>query len=104
MGATSSEILHLLKVKLTLQNDQRWPLLLSWFSKFSGGGPPHPPSRPGNVINFNLTLRNASIRSKVRFSTQGLHKQGEITIDLLCDGYIFVALGFPETEMYHHLS
>ena len=54
MGATSSEILHLLKVKLPLQNDQRWPLLLSWFSKFSGGGPPHPSPRPGNVINFSI--------------------------------------------------
>ena len=75
MGATASEILHLLKVKLPLQNDHRWPLLLSWFSKFSGGGPPHPPSRLGNVINFfNPTLHNASIRLKVRFSTQGLTK------------------------------
>ena len=43
MGAISSEIVHLLKVKLSLQNDQRWFLLLSWFSKFSGGGPPVPP-------------------------------------------------------------
>ena len=32
----SSEILHVLKVKLPLQNDQRWLSLLSWFSKFSG--------------------------------------------------------------------
>ena len=34
MGAISSEIVHLLlKVKLSLQNDQRWLLLLSVFSK-----------------------------------------------------------------------
>ena len=57
MGATSSEILHLLKVKLPLQNDKRWLLLLSWFSKFSRGGPPTPTSRLGNVIFFfNPTL------------------------------------------------
>ena len=53
MGATSSEILHLLKVKLPLNNDQRWLLLLSWFSKFSGGGP-YPPSILGNVIYFSI--------------------------------------------------
>ena len=45
MGAISSEIVHLLKVKLSLQNDQRWLLLLSWFSKFSGGGPSYPPPK-----------------------------------------------------------
>ena len=44
MGVISSELVHLLKVKLSLQNDQRWLLLLSWFSKFSGGGPLYPPS------------------------------------------------------------
>ena len=38
MGAISSEIVHLLKVILSLQNDQRWLLLLSGFSKFFGGG------------------------------------------------------------------
>ena len=43
MGAISSEIVHLQKVKLSLQNDQRWLLLLSWFSKFFWGGPPDPP-------------------------------------------------------------
>ena len=40
MGATSSENLHLLKLKLPLQNDQRWFHILSWFSKFYGGRPP----------------------------------------------------------------
>ena len=54
MGATSSEILHVLKVKFPLQNNQRRLLLLSWFSKFSGGGPPPPPppSRLGTVIYY----------------------------------------------------
>ena len=33
MGAISSEIVHLLKVKLSLQNDQRWLLLVSWLKK-----------------------------------------------------------------------
>ena len=45
IGAKSSEFVHLLKVKLSLQNDLRWLLLLSWFSKFFLGGPPGPPSR-----------------------------------------------------------
>ena len=45
MGAISSEMVHLLKVKLSLQNDQRWLLLLSWFSNFFGGGPQDPPYR-----------------------------------------------------------
>ena len=49
MGAISSEIVHLLKVKLSLQNDQKWLLLLSWFSKFSGGGPLYSPSRLQNM-------------------------------------------------------
>ena len=40
MGAipVSSEIVYLLKVKLSLQNDQKWLLLLSWYSKFYRGG------------------------------------------------------------------
>ena len=38
MGAMSSEIVHLLKVKFSLQNDQKWLLLLSLYSNFSGGG------------------------------------------------------------------
>ena len=42
MESIPSESVHLLKVKLSLQNDQRWLLLLSWFSKFFGGGPPYP--------------------------------------------------------------
>ena len=42
MGAIPPEIVHLLKVKLSLQNDQRWLLLLSWFSNFFGGRPPYP--------------------------------------------------------------
>ena len=49
MGAIPSEIVHLLKVNLSLQNDQRWLFLLSWFSKFFGGGPPYPPSRFENM-------------------------------------------------------
>ena len=43
MGAISSDIVHLLKVKLSLQNEQRWLLLLFWFSKFSGDEPPYLP-------------------------------------------------------------
>ena len=71
MGATSSEILHILKKKLPLQNDHSWLLLLSWFSKFSGGGPPAPQARKSDLF-FNPTLLNACLKLKVRFLTQGL--------------------------------
>ena len=54
MGAISSEIVHLLKVKLSLQNDQRWLLLLSWFSKFSQGGPPYPPPPASRLKNMRF--------------------------------------------------
>ena len=53
MKAISSEIVHLLKVKLSLQDVQRWLLLLSWFSKFSN--PPPPPPPPYKILE-NLTL------------------------------------------------
>ena len=56
MRAISSEILHLPKVKLPLQNDQRWLLLLSWFSKFSGGEPPTPFQTRKYDLFFNPTL------------------------------------------------
>ena len=69
MGAISFEIGHLLKVKLSLQNDQRWLLLLSWFSKFSGGGPPDPPSKLENM-SIIFTLLNTSLLLKVRLSTR----------------------------------
>ena len=39
MGAISSEIVHLLKVKLPYEKDQRWLLLLF---EFSVGEPPTP--------------------------------------------------------------
>ena len=63
MGALSSEIVHLLKVKLSIQNDQRWLLLLSWFSKIFGGGPPNLPSRLEKYVIYfyNPTLLNTSI-------------------------------------------
>ena len=51
MEAISSEIAHLLKVRLSLQNDQRWLLLLSWFSKVSGEDPP-PPGPPSRLDNM----------------------------------------------------
>ena len=59
MGAISSEIVHLLKVNLSLRNDQRWLLLLSWFSFFFfwGGG------FGGEPLNFffNPTQFNTSL-------------------------------------------
>ena len=65
MGAISFEIVHLLKVKLSLQNDQRWLLLLSWFSKFFGGGPPDPPSKLENMsIIFYTTQHKPFVESE----------------------------------------
>ena len=63
MGAISSEIVHLLKVNLSLQNDQRWLLLLSWYSKFSGGGPPDPPFRLKIcfIFQFNTAQHKALV-------------------------------------------
>ena len=65
MGALSSEILHFLNVKLPLQNDQRWLLLLSWFSNFFGGGPPTP------LLGVCPTLLNT--KGKVRYTAQGVN-------------------------------
>ena len=85
MGATSSEILHLLKVKLPLQNHQRWLLLLSWFSKFFGGGPPKPPFQTSKCHFFSMQ------HCLVRFSTRDYTSKEKFSIDLCLDGYIFVA-------------
>ena len=68
MGAISHEIVHLLKVKLPLENDQRWLLLLYWFSKFSGGEPPYPPSRLGNIrliFQSNTPQEKTLVQSEV---------------------------------------
>ena len=69
MGATSSEILHLLKVKLPLQNDQRWHLLLTWFSKFSGGGPPTPSPPPQHTHTHAHTSRLENVKLIFQSST-----------------------------------
>ena len=42
MGAISPEIVHLLKVKLPLENGQRWLLLLYCFQNFPGENPRTP--------------------------------------------------------------
>ena len=68
MGAISSEIVHLLKVKLSLQNDQRWLLLLSWYSKFSGGGPTYPPFQISKYViyfQFNTTQNKPLVKNEV---------------------------------------
>ena len=71
MGAISSAIVHLQKVKLSLKNDQRWLLLLSWFSIFFflfflGGGGGEDPQTPLFLIRkyvsfFDSTLLNTSL-------------------------------------------
>ena len=60
MGAMSSEILHFLKVKLPLQNDQRWLPLLSWFSKFSGEDPRIPFRKYVAILQSNTTQHKTS--------------------------------------------
>ena len=82
MGALSSEILHFLKVKLPLQNDQRWLPLLSWFSKFSGGGPPKTPSQ-NYVVSLQSNTAQHNTGWKVRYTTQGvthIHKVGSTSL------------------------
>ena len=62
MGAISYEIVHLLKVKLSLQNDQRWLLLLSWFSKFFGEDPRTPP--PPRLKNMRFIFQTNTAQHK----------------------------------------
>ena len=65
MGAIFSEIFHLLKVNLSLQSDQGWLLLLSWFSKFFGEDPGTPlPDEKIYALFFNRTLLNTSLELK----------------------------------------
>ena len=72
MGAIASEIVHLLKVKMSLQNDQRWLLLLSGFSKFFGGQRLDPlPSRLENM-RVTFQFKTAQHRLLVKFSILGL--------------------------------
>ena len=82
MGAIYSEIVHLLKVKLSLQNDQRLLLLLSWFSKFSGGGPPYPPSRLQNMRFIEKKKRGLFCQLNTAF-TQSFFRRSDFL--LICD-------------------
>ena len=77
MRAISSEILRSLKVKLPLQNDQRWLLLLSWFFKIFRGKTPAPLPDKEFMSNFSIQhcMLNPSLRLKLRFSTLGLKRQ-----------------------------
>ena len=56
----------LLKVKLSLETDQRWLLLLSLFSKFSRGGPPDPPSR------LEIYGKNQTLEAETQFKYLGV--------------------------------
>ena len=77
MGAMSSEILHILKVKLPLQNDQRWLPLLSWFSKFKIERGPRPPLSEVCCKFYSPTLDLFDSMSK------HTHKWGSTS--LICD-------------------
>ena len=81
MGALSSEILHFLKVKLPLQNDQRWLRLLSRFSKFSTGGPTQPPFQKYVVI----LQSNTRLVEKVKYATQGVKHTQVGSTSVICD-------------------
>ena len=85
MGAISSEIVHLLKVRLSLQNDQRWLLLLSWFSKFFGRGLPNPPSRLDNMcfVFQSNTVQHKAFSKKSEAFNLGVSKKGNFL--LICD-------------------
>ena len=77
MGALSSEIVHLLKVKLSSHNDQKWLLLLSCYSKFSGGGPPYPPSR---LENFDLFFNSALLNTSLSFFYYGVNNKSNFSL------------------------
>ena len=66
MGAISSEIVLLLNVKLSLQNDHRWLFLLSWYSKFSGGGPPNPHLPDLKIWDFFFQFNTAQHKPLVK--------------------------------------
>ena len=79
MGAMSSEIHHFLKVKLPLQNDQRWLPLLSLFSKFAGGGPPTPLLKCPLILQPNTAQHMTSWKNEVHNSrSEHTHKWGKI--------------------------
>ena len=77
MGAFYSENPHFLKVKLPLQNNQRW-LLLSWFSKFSGEDPQTPLSdKCLKLKSNNIQSTQHLVRSEVFKLQSGKQFAGE---------------------------
>ena len=108
MGVISSEIVHFLKVTLSLQNDQRWLLLLIWFSKFFGRGPPDPPSRLEIFdLLFNSTLLNTSLKLKVSLSTKELNNKSNFF--LISDSWAIHLLAKDllhpfHTIIYHNMD
>ena len=84
MGAMSSEIFHFLKVKLPLQNDQRWLPLLSWFSKFSQGVSPNPLSKMYCNLQSNTALHKTSWKSEI-YNSSSEHTRKWGSTSLICD-------------------
>ena len=66
IGAFSSENPHLLKVKLPLQNDQRWLVF-----KISRGSTPETPFQT-NIFNIQSNIvQSTQIWLEVRYSSRG---------------------------------
>ena len=72
MGAISSEMfVHLLNVRLSLQNSEMASAFLV-FKIFPGGGPPEPPFRLGDMsfIVQSITAQHKPLVKKVSLSTR----------------------------------
>ena len=85
MVAMFSGILHFLKVKLPLQNDQRWLPLLSLFSKIYGYKTPEPPFQKCVVILQSNTAQHKTSWKIEHYNSRSerVHKVGSTS--LICD-------------------
>ena len=82
MGAISLENVHLLKVKLPLENDQRWLLLLYCFQNFPGEDPRTPFKIRKDVIYFSTQHSSTLAYSLMWGFKLGSKQQEQNSIDL----------------------
>ena len=104
MRAISSEIVHILKVKLFLQNDQRWLLLLPWFSKFLGGGSPNPSSRLEKYLIY-FSTHTAQHKPLVKSEAFNQGEKNKIDLRLWAINLLAKDVLHPfHTIIYHNMD